>query len=107
MAAFASGEFSAWSNHSRLFEAETDDSFAARFHDSRADKQRLVAKLGIAHTFSVGLEIGNGLLNRFLSRSIAGAKSVQSLQDCREVAFIELFSARPAAQSFALVLAGP
>ena len=43
--------------HPRLFETCADHRLAACFDDARADKQVLAAKLGIAHTLCISLEV--------------------------------------------------
>src|SRR5882724_4384510 len=54
--------------HPRLFEAGTDHGLAASFDDSRADKEVLEAKLGIAHALGISFKVvrlGANLVDHF------------------------------------------
>ena len=91
--------------HSGLFESVADDGLASRFHHSGADEERFAAELGIAHADGVGLEVGDRSANLFLNRRIARAQPLESGQYGFDVFPSSSCSTRPAAQSFALVLA--
>jgi hypothetical protein len=43
--------------HAGLFEAQTDYGFASGFDDTRADKEVLAAKLGVAHSLGISFKV--------------------------------------------------
>src|SRR5947209_5458179 len=72
-----------------LFEAMTDDSFAAGFDDARADEQVLLAELGVVHASGVGGKIVGFVADLLRQVGIGGVHGMKRGDEFRDVAFIE------------------
>ena len=75
--------------HARLFKSRTDDGLATGLNDTRADKEVLRAKLGVAHALGVSFEVIRFAANLFAHLGIGGMDRAKRRQQLFDFALIE------------------
>ena len=79
--------------HSRPFQSSADQCAAASFDHSGSDKEVLAAKLGVAHTFGVALEVVGFQAHRLVLFGRAGGSVAKRADKVLDTPLIELLLA--------------